>query len=168
MTSYDRFPRRVVALCAGVSILIYALGAALIAPLGAVFAALYILYCLLLELRVCLMSCRDCFYYGKRCAFGKGKLGSRLFAKGSPGRFKEKKISWMHLMPDFLVSLIPLAAGVFLLAHSFAWPRLILVAALAILAFPVTGFVRSSIACAHCRQREIGCPAMQLFEKKGR
>jgi hypothetical protein len=36
---------------------------------------------------------------------------------------------------------------------------------LIVLAFPVTGAIRSQLACAHCRQRQCGCPAERLFGK---
>jgi hypothetical protein len=163
--AYDQFPLPLVLLCVAVNILIYIIGAYLIAPLGKIFVALYLLYCLWMEIRVSIMSCRDCYYYGKLCAFGRGKICSLLFKKGFPERFKNKKISWINLVPDFLVSLIPLAIGGFYLVQSFSWLRLSFILVLVMIAFPVTGFVRSSISCKFCRQKEIGCPAIQLFTK---
>ncbi len=164
--TYDRFPARFVALCAGVTVAIYAIGAYLIAPSGIVFVGLYLLFCLYMELRVVTKSCRDCYYYGKLCAFGRGKLCALVLPKGSPGRFLEKKITWMSLVPDLLVSLIPLVVGIVYLVRGFSWPRLVLLVVLVVLAFPVTGFVRGSISCKFCKQRLIGCPAMRLFERK--
>lgn len=69
------------------------------------------------------------------------------------------------MIPDFLVSLIPLVIGVYYLITSFTWLRLAFILALIIIAFPVTGFVRGSIACKFCKQKELGCPAEQLFAK---
>jgi hypothetical protein len=43
---------------------------------------------------------------------------------------------------------------------------LILVILLILLAFPVNGFLRGSVACKYCKQRKIGCPAEQLLNKK--
>jgi len=162
---YNQFPLHLVLLCVVVNILIYLIGAYLIAPLGKIFVVLYLLYCLGMEIRVSIMSCRDCYYYGKLCAFGRGKICSLLFRKGSPERFKKKKISWINLVPDFLVSLIPLAIGVFCLVQSFSWLRLSFILVLVMIAFPVTGFLRGSISCKFCKQKEIGCPAIQLFAK---
>ncbi len=162
---YDEFPSSLVLFCIVVNISIYIVGAYLIAPLGKIFVALYLLYCLWMEIRVLIMSCRDCYYYGKLCAFGKGKICSLLIKKGSPERFKRKKITLINLMPEFLVSLIPLVIGGFYLVQSFTWLRLSFILILVILAFPVTGFVRGSISCKYCRQKEIGCPAVQLFKK---
>ena len=162
---YDEFPLPLVLFCVVVNISIYIVGAYLIAPLGEMFIALYLLYCLWVEIKVLIMSCRDCYYYGKLCAFGKGKICSLLIKKGSPERFKRKKVTWINLMPDFLVSLIPLVIGGLYLVQSFTLLRLSFMLVLVILAFPVTGFVRGSISCKYCRQKEIGCPAVQLFTK---
>ena len=162
---YDEFPLSSVLFCIAVNISIYIVGAYLIAPLGKIFVALYLLYCLWMEIRVLIMSCRACFYYGRLCAFGRGKICSLLFKKGSPEGFKMKKITWINLVPDFLVSLIPLVIGGFYLIQSFTWLRLSLIVVLVIIAFPVTGFVRRSISCKFCRQKEMGCPAVQLFAK---
>ena len=163
---YDEFPLPSVLFCIAVNIAIYIIGAYLIAPLGKISVALYILYCLWMETRVLIKSCRDCYYYGRLCAFGRGKICSLLFKKGSPERFKAKKITWMNLVPDFLVSVIPLAVGGFYLVQSFNWLRLSLIVVLVIMAFLVTGFVRGSISCKFCRQKVMGCPAEQLFAKK--
>jgi hypothetical protein len=163
---YDEFPLYLVLFCIAVNISIYIVGAYLIVPLGKIFVALYLLYCLWMEIRVLIMSCRDCYYYGRLCAFGRGKICSLFLGKGSPERFRMKKITWINLVPDFLVSIIPLVIGGFYLVQSFTWLRLSLIVVLVIMAFPVTGFVRGSISCKFCRQREMGCPAVQLFAKK--
>ena len=81
---YDEFPLSSVLFCIAVNISIYLVGAYLIAPLGKIFVALYLLYCLWMEIRVLTKSCRDCYYYGRLCAFGRGKICSLLFKKGSP------------------------------------------------------------------------------------
>ena len=163
---YDEFPLSSVLFCTAVNIAIYVVGAYLIAPLGKIFVALYLLYCLWMETRALTKSCRDCYYYGRLCAFGRGKICSLLFKKGSPEGFKTKKITWINLVPDFLVSVIPLAVGGFYLVQSFNWLRLSLIVVLVIMAFPVTGFVRRSISCKFCRQKEMGCPAVQFFSKE--
>jgi len=163
--TYEEFPLSLVLLCIVINISIYILGAYLIAPLGNLFVVLYLMYCLGMEIRILIMSCRDCYYYGKPCAFGKGKICSLFFKKGSPERFKEKEITWLKLIPDFLVSLIPLVIGGVYLIQDFTWLRLSFVLVLVIIAFPITGFVRTSISCKFCKQKEIGCPAVQVFTK---
>jgi len=69
------------------------------------------------------------------------------------------------ILPDLLVFLIPLIIGIALLIMSFDWLILVLVVALAVLSSLGNGYIRGSFACKYCRQREIGCPVEQLFNK---
>ena len=147
-------------------ILIYLIGIYLVYllhPLGVVF---YLAYILLLEIHLLNKSCIHCYYYGKRCAFGKGLLCSLFFKKGDSKKFIEKKISMKDLIPDFLVTLIPLIIGVYLLSTEFNWTILILLVCIFILGFPVTGYLRGNLACKYCKQKKIGCPAEKAFNKK--
>ncbi len=148
-----------------VSIAIYLAGAFIIYHLGLVWLGLYILYILLLEIMVMKKSCVNCHYYGRCCAFGKGKLSSLFFKKGSPNKFARRKITWKHIIPDFLVSIIPLIAGIILLMLEFNWLILLSVILIVILTSFGNSFVRGSLACKYCKQRELGCPAEQLFSK---
>jgi hypothetical protein len=96
----------------------------------------------------------------------KGRLSSIIFPKGTPERFRQKKITWKDIIPDFLVFIVPVIAGCILLLIEFQWVILILVIVLLILGFIGNAFVRGQLACKYCKQKEIGCPAVQLFEKK--
>jgi len=151
--------------CNGVGLGTYAIGLWLTAQLGIVWALLYAAYCVWMELRLLWGSCRFCYYHGKRCGFGKGVISSWLFAKAPEQTTCKKEISWRNILPDFMVSLIPLGVGIGLLISAFSWVLLLLTIALVLLASVATGFVRNQIACKHCRQREIGCPAERLFNK---
>jgi len=164
--TYERFPAGMVLLAVSVTLATYAIGAYILAGFGVLFALLYLLYCLWIELRVLQRSCVNCYYYGKLCGLGRGKLCAVIFKKGDPQRFTQKEISWAAILPDFLVSIIPLVGGIILLVLEFTWLLVALVALLAVLAFGGTAVVRGSFACKYCKQREIGCPAEQLFSKE--
>jgi hypothetical protein len=56
--------------------------------------------------------------------------------------------------------------GIVLLIRTFNLLLLVLVILLFLLAFIGNGLIRSSLACKYCKQKEIGCPAEQLFSKK--
>ncbi len=148
-----------------VSVLIYVIGAYLIYQFGIIWLIIYLLYILVLEIRLMKRHCVDCYYYGKCCAFGKGKISSLFFKKGNPKRFIKNKITWKDILPDFLVSIIPIVAGIVLLIMKLSWQILILIILLTILMSAGNGFVRGSLACKFCKQREFGCPAEQLFNK---
>ncbi len=69
------------------------------------------------------------------------------------------------MVPDLMVSLIPIVAGVILLVIDFNWLILAMVLLLLLLSSLGNGLIRGSLACKYCRQREIGCPAEQLFNR---
>jgi hypothetical protein len=163
---FENYPWWMVLICNTLSLAIYAIGIFLMAGLGIVWAVLYAAYCLWMEWRVLSGSCRSCYYYGKRCAFGKGRLCALIFAKQEAQGFSTKPISWLDIVPDFMVTLIPLGVGIATLIRRFSWLVLALVIALAALGSVCTGLVRGQLACKYCRQRELGCPAERLFSKK--
>jgi len=165
METFENYPCKIIFISNLVSISIYLIGAFIIYQLGIIWLLLYLIYILGFEIRLLKKSCPNCYYYGKFCAFGKGKISSLFFKKGNPEKFIQKKITWKAILPDFLISLIPFVVGIILLIVNFNWLILILIIILVILTTAGSGFVRSSLACKFCKQREIGCPAEKLFRK---
>ena len=164
-TTYDNYPIGIVLISNLTIFSIYILGALILSGYGILIVALYILYCFWLEIRLLRKSCVNCYYYGKLCFSGKGQLCSLIFKKGDPKRFTCAKIIWIQILPDFLVSLFPILGGVILSIIDFSLLRIDLMILLVILGFPVTGYIRGNLACRYCKQREIGCPAVELFSK---
>ena len=164
-SSFEHFPWWMVVISNVVGLAIYAIGLYLMARLGLVWGLLYAAYCIWMEWRLLSGSCRYCYYFGKQCGFGKGRVSSWYFTRGTEQTLSAKHISWGDLLPDFMVSLIPLIAGITMLVRSFSWFVLLLIVTLAILGSVGTGFVRGQLACKYCKQRELGCPAEQLFSK---
>jgi hypothetical protein len=118
-----------------------------------------------LEIRLLRKSCVNCYYYGKRCAFGKGKLCSLFFKKGNKEGFTGD-FTWKDLIPDMLVAIIPLLIGITRLIVGFNWLLLSLIILLFFLVSTGNGFIRGSLACKYCKQREIDCPADKMFNKE--
>ena len=166
----DQYPLRFVLGSTLLSLSIYAIGVFIIYQVGLIWLLLYLLYIIILEVRLLGNSCINCYYYGKTCAFGKGRLSCLLFKKGDPHKFSQKTITWVDILPDFLVFIVPMLVGIALLIGNFSLSLLILVIALLILGGPGNGMVRGQLACKYCKQREIGCPAEHLFggNRKGR
>jgi hypothetical protein len=162
---HDSYPARVVVLANGLSLGIYALGSVVVARLGWVALAAYLAYVVGLEVRQVATGCVHCAYYGRACFSGKGLVASWLFQRGDPSRFA-RKVSWWSLVPDMLVVLMPLGVGLVLTIRHFEWGLPALMVALLALAFPGNGYIRGRHACCHCRQRELGCPAEELFRPK--
>jgi len=163
---YESFPASMVMPAVVVSISIYAVGAYILADLAVWLCVLYVLYCAWIEFRILKHSCVDCYYYGKLCGLGRGKLCSLVFGKGDPQRFIEKQVSWADLLPDFMVAILPAVAALILLIRDFTWSVLVLLVLLLMLSFGANAVIRGSFACKHCKQRELGCPAERLFNKE--
>ena len=163
---YDRYPVWIVIVSNALGLGIWAIGAGILSGFGILWSLLYLAYCVWIEFRVLRSSCVNCHYYGGVCAFGKGLLCALLFKKGDPGNFASHQISWKDLVPDFMVSLIPLAGGIVLLIRQFSWPLMFMLGLLLLLSSWGNAFVRGRLACSHCRQLEIGCPAAKLFAVK--
>ena len=164
--SYENYPLRTVLLSNLFSITIYLVGLYIMLNLGIVFAALFVVYLFLIEFRLLAKSCKYCYYYGKLCAFGKGKCCAIFFKKGDPEKFIKTEITMKDIIPDFLTFIFPLIGGIILLLSNFSWLIVVLLALLVILGFGGNAVVRGSLACKYCKQREIGCPAERLFSKK--
>jgi hypothetical protein len=132
---YENYPLWIVLVSNLVSLATYAIGAGIIYMFGAVWALLYVLYVLALELRLILRHCPDCYYYGRTCAFGQGRLSALVARKGSPKRMACGKATMLDIL---------------------------------ILGFAGNAFVRGQLACSHCMQRKLGCPAAKLFGVKSK
>jgi len=163
---YENYPFWMVIISNIVSLSIYIIGGFLVYQIGLIWFLLYILYILILEVKLLRGHCVNCYYFGKTCFSGKGRLSSLFFKKGEPAKFNDIKITWKDIITDFLVTVIPLIAGIFILIKGFNWTILLLVVLLFFLGFVGSGLVRGQLACKYCKQRELGCPALKLFNKK--
>jgi len=163
--SYENYPTGTVILSGIFSLTLYTLGFLIILKLGLVFSLFYLLYVFILEYRLIKYHCTKCYYWGKTCGFGKGRLSSWFFRKGNPSEFCTKKLTWKDMIPDMLVSLVPVIIGIILLILEF---NIILLSALLLLILLTTmgnSFIRGSLTCKYCKQRELGCPADALFNE---
>ncbi|WAC05375.1 MAG: hypothetical protein OS112_01725 [Methanoregula sp.] len=166
LQGYDQYPVWMVLVSNLLSISVYVIGAVIISQIGLIWLVLYVLFILILEVRLVRGHCVDCYYYGKTCAFAKGRLSCMFFPRGKPEQFYNRTITWKDIVPDFLVFIIPVLVGTGLLIHDFSWTLLVLIIILFFLGFAGNAVVRGQIACRYCRQKRIGCPAQRLFEKK--
>jgi hypothetical protein len=163
---YENYPARTVVLSNTLSVFIYLSGFYVMMQPGWIASLLYLLYILALEFRVVKYHCVNCFYFGKTCGFGKGKLSALFFKKGESARFCANEMTWKDMIPDILVSLIPLITGIVLLIIHFDF---FVLAALILLIFLSTKgneVIRGSYTCNHCIQKDLGCPADKLFNKQ--
>ena len=163
--TYENYPRRIVLVSNLNAVAISIIGAIIIFQIGIFWFIIYILYVIYMEFRLLQKSCRNCWYYGKYCAFGKGKLSALIYPKGKPEKFLSKKITRKDLVRDALISVIPIIIGIVLLTNSFNRRILIGIIVIALLMTQGNSCIRWQLACKHCKQGELGCPAKQLFDK---
>jgi hypothetical protein len=164
--SFENYPKWMALTAVLHNFMIYGLGIYIMSRLGILWTILYVLYFLWIEFRVLKHSCKDCYYYGKRCCLGRSRLASIFFKKGDPQKFWTKKTSRFSMLPDFLVPIIPLVVGIMLLITRFTFSLLLVLILLIILYAGGNAFVRGSLACKYCKQREIRCPAEEMFSSK--
>ena len=72
------------------------------------------------------------------------------------------------MIPDFLVLIFPLVGGIIVLIKDFNWLILVLMVILVMLSMGGNALIRGSFACKYCKQKELGCPAEQLFNKSAK
>jgi len=162
--AFEKYPLRIVFFSNLLSFLIYALGIVIIQRVGWIYAGLYISYIIILEIRLLKFHCPNCYYYGKVCAFGKGIISSLFFKKGDPVQFSCKTFGYKDLIPDILVFIIPAISAIVLLILKFDWFILLSFVILVFLNFSGNAYIRGQLACKNCKQKELGCPAIDFFE----
>jgi hypothetical protein len=162
---FENYPLLTVVLSSLVTIATYAAGALIMFRTGWICGALFLIYILFLEFILLRKSCRDCYYYGKTCAFGKGRLACLVVKRGNPANFGKKQMSWKSMIPDALVTIIPVITAIVLMIINFNWILLALVILLIGLGTAGNGYIRGTLACKYCLQRKYGCPTEKLFNR---
>jgi hypothetical protein len=161
-TCYDDYPLHIVALNL-VEVLAAALvGVVLMAQLGWWAVLLYALVGVLGVLLSLAFGCTRCFYYGRLCGLGLGKLSALAFLQRDEsefGRAGSQTVAWTLVG---LALALPIAAGLFSLATGDLVPALpALVVFLALLVAIIITHRR--MVCGHCRQaRDQRCTLSRL------
>ena len=163
---YEKYPLWIVLIVNILMLLVYVAGAYIMFQLSLGPGILYLVYIAILEFYNFREGCIHCCYFGQRCAFGKGLVARIFFKRGDPDKFREREIKFKDLIPQLLVVLIPLGIGIALLI-SRGFNILILLALLYPLAswFLLNPIIYGKLACPHCRQGSICCPALKFFTK---
>jgi len=128
---------------------------------------LYLLYIVLMEFFVFREACPHCYYYGKLCFSGRGKLAKLLYKKGDPKKFCERQMKLKDLIPQLIVVAVPIIVGIALLvSRGFHLLTLIAVLYPVFNWFVVNPILYGKMACPHCMQGKKCCPALDFFSKK--
>jgi len=161
--TYENYPLWIPALSWSVAISIDLLGAYILYRLMAVLPVFYLLFVLWLEYKLLKYHCVQCYYCGKTCGLGKGKLAAAIFRKADPPRLRERQVGWRDLITDFMVLILPVAAGTIYLLRKFDPVILALLVLLVLLCLGGNSSVRRNLVCKYCKQKQLGCPAEHFF-----
>ena len=164
--AFEKYPISTVFTFNLVSLLLYLVGLYLLSRINTIFAALFVLYLIAVEFSVYKEGCANCYYYGKRCRCGRGKIVALFLKKGDPKKFCEKQVTWKNLLPQVLISIIPILAGAYLLTQVFTLQILALTVLPLIIWFLGNPLLYGKLGCPHCKQGRICCPANEFFGKK--
>jgi hypothetical protein len=164
--AYEKYPISTIIIYYIISLTNCAVGIYLLYLINPILAGLYVIYLIGLELSVYKEGCVSCYYYGKRCFSGRGKVVPLLFKREDPKKFCEKQITWKNLLPMILVSVVPLVSGVYLLLQSFSWLILAIALVPIFIWFVGNPLIYGKLGCPHCKQERICCPANDFFGKK--
>ena len=163
---YENYPIWIIILTNILMLAVYVAGAYIMFSLGLITGLLYTVFIILLEFYNLKEGCINCCYYGRLCAFGKGLIASKFFKKGNPEKFYERELGLKDFIPQILVVLIPLIVGIVLIfSRGFNIPILIAVIYPIISWFIINPILYGKLACIHCKQGSIGCPALKFFSK---
>ena len=164
---YDNYPLWVIVVANVLILAVYVSGGYIMFKPSLITGILYLVYVVLLEGYYLKEGCINCCYFNKLCAFGKGVVTSKIFKKGSPEKFCQRELGFKDFIPQLLIVLIPLIVGVALLI-SRGFDILILIALIypVLSWFAVNPIVYGKLACPHCKQGSICCPALKFFTKK--
>lgn len=166
ITKHENYPLVTVAVSNLLQFLIYGCGFIIMYQTGIIISGVYLLYIFFLELRLVKNHCVDCYYYGKICGFGRGKITSLFFGRGDSTKFCACDMTFKDMIPDILVSLIPVLTAIVLMIIKFEITILITTIVLIVLTTLGNGYIRGNLTCRFCIQKDKGCPADRLFNKQ--
>jgi hypothetical protein len=163
--AFESYPASTVLVNNLASFATYLAGFYILLQIGALFGALFILYAIFMEFSVYREGCVSCYYYGKVCATGRGKIAPIFFKRDDPKKFCEKEVTWKNMLPQVLVVVVPVVVAVYLLIQSFSWPILGVMLVPILIWFFGNPTLYGKLNCPHCKQGRICCPAMEFFSK---
>ena len=152
----DSYPRPVIIIRWIILGMAFVLGLYILWGIKEVLGLAYIIYSLVaLTMILPLSRCVSCFYHGRSCNTGWGKVAAYLFPKGDESKYVD---NYSYSIFLHLLWIIPLLGGFLQLARRKNLPALSVLAGYAFLLL-VEKIVLKKLTCARCRQREF-CPAL--------
>jgi hypothetical protein len=99
------------------------------------------------------LVCTNCYYYGKRCASGWGKLAALMFRSGDIERFNDSAGIKLAGGLYGLLTLVPLVLGTVAAVRDFSVVKVVVLVALLLIGF-YSGTIGRRKSCAQCKMRK--------------
>ena len=102
------------------------------------------------------LVCTNCYYYGKWCCMGWGRLSALLFSRGSIDRFRGS--IGIRIAPLFyaLLVLVPLIMVIMALVQEYTVPKIVILVLLLLVSL-YSGFLSRKRNCSRCKMKPL-CP----------
>lgn len=167
MKIYENYPAWIVLIVLLFQLAVYACGAYIMFTLSLIGGILYLAFIIVLEINILYEACTSCCYHGRICAFGRGVISKIFFKKGDSSKFAKREIKFKDILPQILVVLIPVIVGIAILINrGFNMAILIAIIYPVVSWFALNPLIYGKLACPHCKQGSIACPALDFFAKK--
>ncbi len=155
-TFYHTYPKYVIIIRWIILAVGFALGIYILTEIKEMLGVIYVVYSLIaLTFILPLSRCVSCFYYGKACNTGWGKVAAYLFPKGDESKHVQH---YNYAILLHLLWLIPLLASFFQVLREKKMLNLIIFLSYLFILL-VERVAQKKLACTRCHQREF-CPAM--------
>ena len=158
----ENYPKYIIVIRWIVLSIAFALGIYILLGLHNMLAIIYIIYSVItLTLILPLSRCVSCFYYGKFCNTGWGKIAAYLFKKGDESKYVEH---YNYAIFLHLLWLIPLLVALLQLVRQRDLFALSIFAIYLFILF-VEKIILKKLCCKRCHLREF-CPALPFRKIK--
>ena len=160
----ENYPIKIVCVSTTLTLISYLLGTLVLYVLNPVLGTLFLLLAVSTLIVSMKLRCTNCYYLGKYCNFGLGKLATILFKKGDLNEFSNPKKVIPTAILSFGTILLPIIAGIGLILFDFSLINLGLLIIYFLFGIVPNFFVRGNF-CGKCKQGQLGCPSYEQMIK---
>lgn len=153
----EKYPKRGIIFSNIIMLLWFALGTIACWYFYPLAAWIYLAFALIMVYIVLRkVVCINCYYFGKLCAFGWGKLSAKMFKKGKIEDFNESIGIKLAPLTYVLLLIIPLVLIIISIIQEFSWYKISVLIPLLLVSIYSVGISRKA-TCSKCKMRLI-CP----------
>jgi hypothetical protein len=161
---YENYPIWIVLIYNFILVSIYAIGLYLTYLIHLYLFIAFIALIIYSEASVYMEGCRNCYYYGKTCGTGRGRIVKLIMKKGSPKKFCEKKVTGEDFLVHMLPSIVIVIGGIYLMIRDFSW-LILLFTAWPVIVWFGNQWLYGELLCPNCKQCAICCPVAEFFKE---